>query len=343
MWPFTKRRVHINLALQGGGAHGAFTWGVLDRLLQEEWLHFDSISGTSAGAINAVALVDGLSENGKEGARSKLADIWKKIYESGVPGFLRFNPLLSGMYRAAAAASASSLTTLTNVFSPYEFNPLDINPLETILNNHIDFERLRRNATVKLRIAATEVSTGKAHIFLHNDISVEVILASACLPNLHKAVEINEKHYWDGGFSANPELISLILQTKATDTLIILLNPLVIDELPTTAKTIARRINQITFNQPFLRDIQMIDACRRIGKQSHFFGHWNRVLHHHFHLIRAGSYTSKLSEDSKMKPDWALFMHLFDAGRNEADSWITSSRNAIGRYSTANLGKIFLT
>ena len=198
-----NKQIHINLALQGGGAHGAFTWGVLDELLEDEELSIGWLSGTSAGAVNAVAVAHGLAEGDKREGRAALAAIRKAVETAGVPELLRRSPFLSGF------AKAASMSNITSLFSPYELNPLGFDPLRDILKDHIDFEAIRRSCPVDVVVAATDVATGRARLFRKEELTVDAVLASACLPTLHHAVEIGGRVYWDGGFSANPDLLTL--------------------------------------------------------------------------------------------------------------------------------------
>src|SRR3990170_2863007 len=216
-----RRNVRVNLALQGGGAHGAFTWGVLDRLLEDDQVQIGWISATSAGAVNAVALASGLLAGGQEGARQKLRHVWEAVHKAGVPDLLRLNPFLFGLSRAPQLAQMASL------WSPYEFNPLGFDPLRRLLSESIDFEKLRKNSPIELLIAATEVATGRSRIFRRRELTVEAVLASSCLPTLHHAVEIDGVSYWDGGFSANPDIKTLAMESPVEDTLIVQLNSLI--------------------------------------------------------------------------------------------------------------------
>ena len=250
LW-FRRRPKRLNLALQGGGAHGAFTWGVLDQLLLDEMTAVGWVSGTSAGALNAVALAHGLANGGRAVARETLEAVWSDVEASGVPDFLSLNPLLLSFTRATQ-------TNLNGLLSPYSFNPLGFDPLRTILEKRVDFDAIRRNKAVRVSVAATDVSTGKARIFSGEELTIEAVLASACLPTLHHAVMIGGRAYWDGGFSANPDVLSLALESPVHDTLIVLLNPLLAPEVPLTAREIEDRVNTITFNQPLLRDIDTI-------------------------------------------------------------------------------------
>ena len=322
-----RRGGTINLALQGGGAHGAFTWGVLDRLLDEGRLNFGWVSGTSAGAVNAVALAAGLAEGGRDGARACLAGIWESVRKAGLPDHLQKNPLFSGMRRFAG------------VFSPYELNPLGIDPLRRLLQDNIDFEAIRRAPAVELMIAATDVRTGARRLFRTQEVDVDVVLASACLPVLQHAVQIDGRAYWDGGFSANPDLINLAAESPVRDTLIVQINPREAADVPVRASEIANHVNRITFNQPLRGDVAMVLAAREMN--SGLFAPRNdrywRLARHRFHMIEAGHYTDQLPGDSKVQPGKALFNYLLDAGRTEADVWLDRHLKDVGRRESVDL------
>ena len=326
-----KRKIRLNLALQGGGAHGAFTWGVLDRLLEEEQLAFACISGTSAGAVNAVAVASGFVAGGAEGARAKLAAVWGAIADARVPDFLR------GVARA-------SFAQIMTVYSPYEFNPLNFDPLRNLLNTHIEFDRLRDEAPFELLIAATDVATGQPRLFRRHEITVEAVLASACLPVLHRAVKIGDRHYWDGGFSANPEILSLAEGPFADDTLLVQLNTIDQNGVPTKAREIAGGVNRITFNAPLMKDIERLEEIRRLPRAARLFAgtRHRRVARHRFHLIEASAYTSDLPPDSKNDPDRQLLDRLYTGGRAETAMWLTRHKASIGRRSTVDLAGVFL-
>jgi NTE family protein len=336
---FWRRRRRLNLALEGGGAHGAFTWGVLDRLMEDDALEVAWISGTSAGAVNAVALAAGLAEGGRDAARAKLAAVWEAVAKAGVPDLLRNNPWLAGIGRSQALAQMASL------FSPYDFNPLNFDPLRKLLEAHIDFALLRTSRGPELLIAATDVATGRPRLFRRRELTVEAVLASACLPTLHHAVAIDGHAYWDGGFSANPDLVTLARQSPVGDTLIVRLSPLRMESMPGSAREISARINQITFNQPMLRDVELIEALRR-----HQTSRWSRLANpgdarlarHRFHLIEAGRFTGALAPESKGKPDLELLKYLRDAGHSETAKWLARARAKVGRRSTVDLGRHFL-
>ena len=337
--PNSKAPKPINLALQGGGAHGAFTWGVLDRLLEDGRLSFEALSGTSAGAVNAVALAAGLVERGPEGARAKLEEIWRGVSEAGCCSPVRARPPDSG-----GAVNSSAYTTLdlmTRVFSPYDLNPLDIDPLRDVLERSIDFKALRRDDGPKLHIATTEVATGSARIFTSSEISLDVVLASACLPMLRKAVKIGRHHYWDGGFSANPALLPLVHAPGAEDTLLVQLTPIREPELPTKAQDIIGQVNNITFNQPLRREIELIEqgrsqANRLGGRES------RRLRRHRFHLIDATKHTQGLGQASKLSVDWEMLCYLRDAGREAASRWLRRNLSEVGRRGSVDLAAKFL-
>lgn len=327
-------RRRINLALQGGGAHGAFTWGVLDGLLQDGRLGFAWVSGTSAGAVNAAALASGLAAGGTAAARETLRLVWSAVENAGVPDLMRFNPFFFGLSQAPSV----------QVISPYDFNPLGFDPLRRLLTKYIDFEKIRASSPVELLIAATDVTTGRARLFRRADLTVEAVLASACLPTLHHAVVIDGRPYWDGGFSANPDLVTLTSESPVEDTLIVQLNPLRVPDLPRSAREIADRINVITFNQPLLRDVERIVAAQEteLGWLADRNGQTARLKRHRFHLIEASRYTVGLSVETKLNPDKKLLTYLYDAGLREAKAWLDRASENVGRHSTVDLREHFL-
>jgi NTE family protein len=336
---FGQRTKHLNLALEGGGAHGAFTWGVLDRLLEEDALVLAWISGTSAGAVNAVALAAGLADGGPSEARARLKSVWEAVAKAGVPDLLRNNPWLAGISRSATFAQVASM------FSPYDFNPLGFDPLRKLLESHVDFAKLRATEGPELLIAATDVATGRARLFRRSEISVEAVLASACLPTIHHAVSIEGRAYWDGGFSSNPDLVTLGRESPVADTLIVKLNALDKSGVPTSTREITARINQITFGQPMLRDIELIETVRRLSRRFVRMRYGKadaRLAHHRFHLIEAGRFTLALSPESKALPDLQLLTYLRDAGRSEAAKWLERHGNDIARRETVDLARHFL-
>ena len=334
---FSKRH-KINLALQGGGAHGAFTWGVLDRLLEEENIEFGWISATSAGAVNAVALASGWARGGRERARKNLKEVWKAVYDAGVPELLRMNPFLNSL------SQSQTLARMAGLWSPYDLNPLRIDPLRNLLEDTIDFEKLRSHAPQEFLIAATDVATGHPRFFRRAELTLECVLASACLPTVHHAVTIDGRAYWDGGFSANPDIVTLAQESPVADTLIVQLNPLVKTKVPRGVAEITGHMSHLAFNAPLRRDVELICAIGRYEKR--FFGRatgpMSNLVNHRFHVIDAGHYTSSLSPQTKIKPDWALFTYLFDAGRIKTERWLQNHKNKLGRRSSVDLEDHFL-
>jgi len=330
-----RGRRTLNLALQGGGAHGAFTWGVLDRLLEEPEIEIGWISGTSAGAVNAAAAASGLALGGRSEARMALRRTWQAVERAGVPDLVRLNPLLSSLTSAAQASNVGAL------LSPYEFNLLRFDPLRDVLAANIDFKAIRESAAApELLIAATDVATGRPRLFRRAGLAIEHVLASACLPTLHRAVEIEGRAYWDGGFSANPDIVTLASESPCHDTLIVELNPHDNGRIPHTASGIAGRVSEITFSQPYLRDLEMIVAAQeaRFGMfNGQGIGRVFRLKRHRFHMIAAGKYTSVLGSASKVRPDGWLIAHLFEAGRFETDKWLEQHAISIGRQATVDL------
>ncbi|MGH6890692.1 MAG: patatin-like phospholipase family protein [Dongiaceae bacterium] len=323
----------LNLALQGGGAHGAFTWGALDRLLEERSIAFGAISGTSAGAVNAVLLAAGLVENGAHGALEKLARFWSGICR---------NP--NGDASAGGLIDALSLPHLQRwqhagldligkFLAPAQFNPLGFNPMRDLLRELVDFERLRA-AGPALFIAATDAATGRKRIFTREEISLEAVLASACLPQMHHAIEIDGRQYWDGGYVANPPLLPLVQQAKAKDTLLIQLIPLGDQTIPMDHAGIGEGLNRIIFNAPLRQEIAAIQLMA--DRKRSPFGR------HRFHLIDATPATQALPAGSRLVPDWRVISRLRAEGRQAAGAWLAQHRGAIGNRATADLAARFL-
>jgi len=337
----TKR---LNLALQGGGAHGAFTWGVLDRLLEDGRIAFASVSGTSAGAMNAAVLAGGMMEGGAAAARAKLEDFWRAVAEAAHS----YNPGRPHPLDPRPAPDSTTglmlLDLLTRFVSPYQFNPLDFNPLREVLQGAIDFKRLRRESPIALHIAATEVASGKVRIFDTREISVEAVLASACLPQLHQAVKIGRHHYWDGGYSANPPLLPLLRAGRAEDTLIVQIDPTKDSELPTSAPAIIARLNRIAFNGPLRREVEMIEHIRHVASEGFAVGGTlrRRAKAHRFHHIAAGNLSRELGRASRLNPDMKMLTRLRDRGRAAAENWLKRHYRALGRESTVDLAAQFL-
>jgi NTE family protein len=260
----TRDPILVDLALQGGGSHGAFTWGVLDRLLEEPWLGIDGISGTSAGAMNAAVLVDGHAKGGAEGARTALENFWRRVSEAARFSPLRRGPLdvILGRWTLDSSPIYVAMDLMSRLLSPYDLNPMGNNPLRAILAETIDFERLAR-APMKLFITATNVRTGRGRVFKNNAVTPDVLLASACLPTMFQAVEIDGEPYWDGGYSGNPTITPLIRECKSRDTILVQINPVERERSPRSASEILNRLNEVSFNAVLLKELRMIALLRQ--------------------------------------------------------------------------------
>jgi len=339
--PFLKpRRPSLNLALQGGGAHGAFTWGVLDALLADGRFDFDGVSGTSAGAMNAICLAQGLMSGGRDGARAALARFWHAVADS--------SPFPSSGNDASGdppkmPAALKLMLQWTDYLSPEQLNPLDINPLRDILVEQIDFERLHRENPIRLYIAATHANSGKVRILRNPELSVDAILASACLPTIHRTIEITGEPYWDGGYSANPAVFPLFFECDSADILLVLLTPLHYAETPASAQDIKGRLRELAFNATFLREMRMFAHLRTLVSTSLFpLGRMERRLNRaRFHAISAESLMSELHAESKLTVSLPFFKRLFDNGQAHAKAWLSEHHGAIGQQSTVDLEGLF--
>ena len=333
----------LSLALQGGGAHGAYTWGVLDRLL-EAGIRIDGISGTSAGAMNAVALAHGWTVGGADGARAALAAFWQAVGDS-VPFHLELLHSLNPAADGALPAPIHMMMGFTRLFSPYQFNPFELNPLRDVVDAQFDFERLRRDCPLKLFIAATAVRTGKVRLFHTHELSVSALLASACLPTLHHAVEIDGEHYWDGGFTANPAIYPLLYECSTPDILMVLLNPLQREDAPRSADDIAARSMELGFSTTFLREMRMIAHARRhIAEIAGWMplGRLERKLvHQRFHLIEAEE-LADAGQASKLNAASGFLAQLHELGRARAAKWLRRHQRQVGQRETVDVARLFL-
>lgn len=329
----------LNLALQGGGAYGAFTWGVLDRLLEDGRTRFVALSGASAGAMNAVALAAGLLDGGPEGARRCLAAFWNAVSETA-----RYSPLRPHAAVGEQPTGLVLLDLMTRLVSPYQFNPLDFNPLRDVLAATVDFQRLRRESPVELYIAATDVANGRLRIFRTREISLDAVLASACLPHLHKAVKVGRRYYWDGGYTANPPILPLVRAGAARDTLIVQTETTHDPKVPTSAPAIIARLNRLTFSGPLRREIELIEQIRGVAGDGIALGGALRrqVRAHRFHHIGAGDLSRELGSGAHLHPDRALIEKLRERGRAAAEAWLRRRLPDIGRRSSVDLAAKFL-
>jgi NTE family protein len=341
--PSPNRVRTINLALQGGGAHGAFTWGVLDRLLDEKDLAFEGLSATSAGAMNAAAFAYGLAVDGREGARKSLAGYWKRVSEAA-----RLGPLQPSVidrmledHKLSWSPIFSLIGFVTRMLSPSQFNPANYNPLREVVEQSIDFSVLQRpDCPVKLFLSATNVRTGKVKIFAGNEISVDAVMASACLPTMFHAVEIDGEAYWDGGYMGNPAIFPLIYNCESADIVIVHINPLFRNEVPRSADDILNRINEISFNSSLMREMRAVSYVTGLVTQKRVLdGGLKHVL---VHSISDDRFMGALTPTSKYNADWDFLIFLRDQGRKCADDWLAKNFAKLGVESSVDLEAVYL-
>ncbi|MEM1288188.1 MAG: patatin-like phospholipase family protein [Pseudomonadota bacterium] len=346
----------VNLALQGGGAHGAFTWGVLDRILEDGRINFDGISGTSAGAMNAVVLADGWYAGGADAAREKLERFWREISRNGsfsitdqqqeiLDRFMSFWmwPVLPGGERPDFAKFLPA-TPWPNPFtsqmtSPYEVNPLNLNPLRAIVEGLVDFDRVKKCQSFKLFIAATRVYSGKIRIFRRDDVDSNAVLASACLPYAFQAVEIDDEPHWDGGYTGNPAIWPFFEETKCEDIILVQINPIERRETPKKTQEIMERISEITFNSSLLREFRAIDFVNRLISEGRLEG--SGYKQNRLHRIDASEELAALGAGSKLNTSWSFFTELRDIGRAAATEFLQTRFKDVGVKSTVDLREAF--
>lgn len=327
--------VLIDLALQGGGAHGAFTWGVLDRLLEEPWLRIEGISGTSAGAMNAAVLVDGYAKGGAERARLQLGLFWKKVSDAALLSPFRRSPLdiLLGRWTLDSSPLFLAFDLMARIFSPYDLNPRGVNPLAQILVDCVDFQHLVR-ASIKLFVTATNVRTGRGRVFHNGELTPDVLLASGCLPTLFQAIEIDGEAYWDGGFAGNPTITPLVRECASEDTILIQVNPVERPGTPRTAPDIINRVNEVSFNATLLKELRMIALLRQVSDAGNCEGaRWAGMRIHRI----ASAMMTDLGYSSKLNAEWPFLTMLRDEGRKCADAFIEAHGAELGRRSTLDL------
>jgi len=328
----------VDLALQGGGAHGAFTWGVLDRLLQEPDLRIEGISGTSAGAMNAVVLVDGHATGGRDGARAALETFWRRVSDAATFSPLQRGPLdvLLGRWTMDTSPAFIAMDITARLFSPYDLNPLNRNPLRQILAETVDFERLTASP-IKLFVTATNVHTGRGRVFRNAALTPEVLLASACLPTLFQAVEIDGEPYWDGGYAGNPTITPLVRECASSDTILVQVNPVERPGTPRAARDILDRLNEVSFNAPLLKELRMIAVLRHVADAGNCEGaRWAGMR---IHRIASKAMTD-LGYSSKLNAEWPFLCMLRDEGRRCASAFLRDQRGNIGQRSSFDLDSL---
>lgn len=328
----------VDLALQGGGAHGAFTWGVLDRLLEESWLTIEAISGTSAGAMNAAVMAAGHADGGNAAAREALEAFWRRVSQAAAFSPLQRSPLdvLLGRWSLDHSPAYIAFDLMARIFSPYDLAFGGTNPLAKVLAESIDFGRLA-TAPIKLFITATNVRTGRPRVFRNSEISPDALLASACLPSMFQAVEIDGEAYWDGGYSGNPTMSPLVQECVSDDTILVAINPVERPGIPRSARDILNRLNEVSFNAVLLKELRMMALLRKVTSPDNAeAAHWARVR---MHMIQSQTMV-ELGSSSKLNAEWAFLCLLRDEGRRAAEAFLSTHGSALGRRSTLDIDRL---
>jgi NTE family protein len=336
-----RTKKNVKLALQGGGSHGAFTWGVLDYLLEDDRLRIMAVSGTSAGAMNAVALADGLASGGPSEARKRLESFWSATSAAARFSPIRRSPIdvMMGNWSLDHSPAFLLMEYLSEVFSPYDFNPFDFNPLRDVVAAAIDFGRVNDTGGIKLFLSATNVRTGRPKIFRQPGITLDCVMASACLPFLFKAVEIDGEAYWDGGYMGNPALFPLVDECDAGDVVLIQINPFHRRDIPRTAGDIRNRLNEITFNASLFKELRSLAFLWEIIHHENLDRERYRDIH--VHAIHDADTMLALRMSSKMNAEWAFLTHLRDRGRETAKNWLALHYDDLGIRNTLDLSWVF--
>tara|TARA_A100000171_G_C2133823_1_gene148584 strand:+ start:1803 stop:2861 length:1059 start_codon:yes stop_codon:yes gene_type:complete len=343
----TKNVKKINVAIQGGGAHGAFAWGVLDRLLDEDDIEIEAITATSAGSMNAVIFAEGLRQNGRIGAKHYLESFWFDISQAGV----FYSPLKRALQSSKPLKNKDLdwsplyrfFQSVIRHFSPYQFNPANFNPLRSIIEKSVDFEKLALSSPIKLFLSATNVRSGKVRVFSTEHLSSDVVLASSCLPFLFQAVKIEGEYFWDGGYMGNPALFPLFYHTDARDILVVHINPIERHKIPQRASEIRNRINEISFNSSLLKEYRAIAFVLKLLEEDWLKPDYrNRLKHPLMHSIRTDDLMCDLSVVSKFDTSWTFLTSLKERGRQAADSWLEKHKDSLGIKGTIDLHSEFL-
>jgi NTE family protein len=336
--PADRPPLDVDLALQGGGAHGAFTWGVLDRLLQEKWLRIDGISGTSAGAMNAAVLASAYAAGGAERARSALEAFWRSVSRAAVLSPFQRGPIdiLLNRWTLDSSPLFIAMDLMARLVSPYDLTPFGGNPLASLLNECVDFPALAAGP-IKVFVTATSVRTGRGKVFRNSEITPEVLLASACLPSLFQAVEIDGEAYWDGGYAGNPTITPLVRECTSHDTILVPLNPIERPGTPRTARDILNRLNEVSFNAVLLKELKMIALLRQLADPGHGEGaQWAGMR---IHLVR-NPIMADLGYSSKLNAEWAFLTMLRDEGRRAAEVFLATHRDDLGHRSSLDIDRL---
>jgi NTE family protein len=327
--------VLVDLALQGGGAHGAFTWGVLDRFLDDDRLRIEGISGTSAGAMNAAVLADGHAAGGREGAQAALHDFWRRVSDGARLSPFRRSPLdvMLGRWTMDTSPVFLAFDLAARLFSPYDLNPMGSNPLRDILADSVDFDRVARSP-IRLFVTATNVRTGRGRVFRNAELTPDVLLASACLPTLFQAVEIDGEPYWDGGYAGNPTITPLVRECSASDTVLVQVNPVERAGTPRSARDILNRLNEVSFNATLLKELRMIAVLRQVANAGNCEGaRWASMRIHRI----ASEAMVDLGYSSKLNAEWEFLCLLRDEGRRCAEAFLDAHEHDLGHRSSYDL------
>ena len=326
--------------MQGGGSHGALAWGVIDRFLEDGRIKFDSISATSAGAMNAAVLAHGLVSGGNEGAREALHQFWRKVSDASQ----LYNPIKTSPLEAFLGIGIEHSMSyflfdfINKTLSPYQSNPYNFNPLKDLLSESIDIDRLKSPLAPKLFISATNVKTGKIKVFSNEEMSIDAIMASACLPFIFQAVKIGEDYLWDGGYLGNPAIFPLIYNSNCSDILIIHINPIHRDTIPETSTDILNRVNEISFNSSLMREMRTISFVTKMIDDGWIKDEYRKKMKRcYLHAIRADLTMQSLSVASKMNSDWPFIEKLFNEGRSEGFAWLKQNFRHVGKATTIDL------
>ncbi len=333
----------IDLALQGGGSHGAFTWGVLDGLLEDGRLLPDGVSGTSAGAMNAAVLATGYARGGRDGARAALKAFWHAVSDQNpapAPAMTAWGVAWPDwLFNRSAWPGYNAMEAWTRLLSPAQLNPLGLDPLRDIVKAHVDVAAIRQGP-IKVFVTATSVRTGQPRVFSGDQLSVDALMASACLPQTSRSVVIDGEAYWDGGFAGNPSLWPLIYNTDSRDLLLIQINPLVRQEVPTSAVDIQDRMNEITFNASLVAEMRAIAFVQRLVKEKRVDLNDYKALR--LHRIADEASLARFGASSKLNNDLRLLTTLFDIGRHAAQAWLAQHADAVGHQGTLDAAKVYL-
>jgi len=333
---------HINFALQGGGSHGAYSWGVLDRFLEEEDIEIEAISGTSAGAMNAAVLVNGYMKGGREGAKDLLERFWRRISDAAAFSGMAKNPverMITG-WNMDSSPTYHWFDMVSRVFSPYDLNPLNLNPLKNILDDLLDMKLYTHKDAIKLFVTATHVTSGQAHVFANKQITAQVLLASSCIPLMFQAVEVDGEYYWDGGYMGNPAIWPLIYHSRSEDVVLVQINPIHNEKVPKSAPEIMNRLNEITFNSSLIAEMRAIDFVSRLIHHDKLNDNYYKDMR--MHLVYSPEEMKSLNASSKLNADWDFFQHLRKIGHEAADEWLKENKKHIGVRSTLDIRDKFL-